>query len=183
MAIYSRFISLCTLRFGPLFSPFLYDQGCLMSTDRFIALCTSTQQKIQGIYNTYNTYNAKHKAQTDLQLNVIPDIWIATPLPWNIYEYILAAAVALWMNILSPISLVGSLDKNTLLESRPINGLVDTCRVRHFGSPGAAGILASAGTSLFDYKRGVPVALPFRKEYRRSKQWGWDRKAKTKCDK
>jgi hypothetical protein len=28
------------------------------------------------------------------------------------------------------------------------------------GPPGAAGILASAGTSLLDYKRGVPVAQP-----------------------
>jgi hypothetical protein len=34
------------------------------------------------------------------------------------------------------------------------------CLVWHFGPQGEAGILTSAGTSLMDYKRGVPVAQP-----------------------
>jgi hypothetical protein len=32
------------------------------------------------------------------------------------------------------------------------------CLMRHLGLSGVAGILASAGTPLLDYKRGVPVA-------------------------
>jgi hypothetical protein len=34
------------------------------------------------------------------------------------------------------------------------------CLMRHLGPSGVAGILASTGTPLLDYKRGVPVARP-----------------------
>jgi hypothetical protein len=58
--------------------------------------------------------------------------------------------------------------QETLYNFTSLTQVLWNCLVWHFGPLGAAGILASVGTFLLDYKMGVPLARPHWEGVRRT---------------